>query len=154
MATTPIGIGGLVTLTPTWGTALNGLANGAMSLSSTLDYTSGGANYTGSAAFVAMLRVNLGASTTLGAGTPNLQATFLELTDGTTAPTYGVSSNQLFPFGSQANGILSTGWQVFDIGPFVLYGFKYQIVLYNNLGVAFPASGVTAIVVSALGSSG
>ena len=154
MATTPIGIGGLITLTPTWGTALNGLVNGATSISSTLDYTSGGAEYTGSAAFAAMLRVNLGALTAMGSGTPNLQAAFLELADGTNPPTYGVSSNQLFPYGLQQNPIGAGSWQFFDIGPFILYGFKYQIVLYNNLGVAFPASGVTAAVISTLGSSG
>ncbi len=154
MAVTNQGLGPILTLTPTWGTALNGLVSGATSISSTLDYTSGGVEYANSAAFTAYLRVDLGASTTLGSSNPNLQAAFLELTDGTNPGTYGVSSSQLFPFGLQANGIPSTGWQRFDIGPFGLYGLKYQIVLYNNLGVNFPASGVTAIVVSSLGASG
>jgi len=145
MANTDIGMTpySATSVTPT--ITLDSLASGSVATSSaiTAPTTPGGNYFT-----EARLEINLGASTAMGqSGTPNLQAVLFGAV-ATTLPQTGVSNSQLYPLEgcvTGANTIVSTSTQmlVVDRIPVPPLGTLSLSVL-NNLGVAFPSSGVTA----------
>src|SRR4051812_5626926 len=125
--------------TPTWGTALSGLASGASSLSSAIDNSTG--LYT-DAAFNFV-------STTASAGTVvvggYLGITLLYSLDGTTYPTpgsggssTGIQQAASIP-GLSGASFTSGHTQRFDLMP-----FAFKILLYNGLGITGPAGTITA----------
>ncbi len=157
MANTDIGLTPYsgATVTPT--ITLTSLANGAVatSLSFTNPTTPGGNYYD-----TARLEINLGAPTAVGtSGTPNLQAVLFGSAAGTSpVPQTGVSGGQVYPIDGSvtgANTIISTSTQLL-----VVDGLKVPpiadvlLTVLNNLGVTFPASGVTATLYFSTPSAG
>jgi len=145
MANTDIGMTPYSATSVTLTTSLDGLANGSVATISdiTAPTTAGGNYFT-----EARLEINLGAATEVGqSGTPNLQAVLFGAV-GTPSPPTGVSNGQLYPLNScvtGANTIVSTSTQmlVVDRLPVPPLG-TLSLSVFNNLGVAFPSSGVTA----------
>ena len=149
MATTPLGWaandGGTVWAPTAWTVSLLGLANGASSVSPSIDNT---VATIGSAAYdVGVLEINLGASTALGTALPvTLQAAILNAVDGTNYDAAFVSGTTLYPLEtwSQASFPASVSGQIIIVKNLPLLPNLFKVALLNTLGVAFPASGVTS----------
>lgn len=157
MANTDIGNTPYASTSVTPTITLDSLATGAVATSSaiTMPTTPGGNYFT-----TARLEINLGAATAVGAtGTPNISAVLFGSAAGTTTvPPTGVSGGQLYPIGGSvtgANTIVSTSTQllVVDDIPVPAIASAFLSVL-NNLGVAFPSSGVTATLYFTTASAG
>ena len=145
MATTDFGNSPTVAVTPA--ITLNGLANGVVATSSAITTpTTAGGNYYERA----RLEINLGASTAVGtSGTPNISAVLFGSAAGTTVlPPTGVNNGQIYPItGSRVGGntIVSTSTQLLVVDDLPVPPLaSMELSVLNNLGVAFPTTGVTA----------
>ena len=145
MATTDFGNSPTVAVTPA--ITLDSLANGAVATSSAITTpTTAGGNYYERA----RLEINLGASTAVGtSGTPNISAVLFGSAAGTTVlPPTGVSNGQIYPItGSRVGGntIVSTSTQLLVVDDLPVPPLaSMELSVLNNLGVAFPTTGVTA----------
>ena len=145
MATTDFGNSPTVAVTPT--ITLNGLGVGAVATSSAITTpTTAGGNYYERA----RLEINLGASTAVGtSGTPNISAVIFGSAAGTTTvPPAGVSNGQLYPITDSrvgGNTIVSTSTQLLVVEDLPVPPIASpKLSILNNLGVAFPSTGVTA----------
>ena len=147
MTATPIGLSPAASASVTPTITLDSLANGAVAISSafTNPTTPDGNFYQ-----FARLEVNLGASTAVGtSGTPNISAVLYGSAAGTTTvPPAGVSNGQLYPITDSrvgGNTIVSTSTQLLVVEDLPVPPIASPLLsVLNNLGVAFPSSGVTA----------
>jgi hypothetical protein len=134
-----------------WSTTLLSLANGASSVSISIDNTA-------LPAFTeAALLIDLGAATTVGSsGNPGVQAVPLDAIDGSNyMPTF-VSGGTLYPLDRQRGQTFpaSTSVRFILIRDLFLSPALCKIAIINNLGVAFPSSGVAAWLYRMRGQSG
>lgn len=126
--------------TPTWGTALSGLASGAYSLSSAIDNTTG--LYTD--AVFNFVSTSASAASVGSGGFIGL--TLLYSVDGSTYPTPGSGGSatgiqQTASIPGLAGATFTSGHsQRFEILP-----FAFKILLVNSLGITGPAGTITAI---------
>ena len=124
---------------------LQGLANGSVAATAAFDNTEA---TIGSAAYdLCHLLVNLGAPTTVaGAGVPNIQAVATFAVDGTNYEAAYASAALLYPTEGMRQKAVGDGAtvQFLLIQNIPLLSSLAKINLLNELGVAFPASGVTA----------
>ncbi len=136
--------GGTVWTAASWSTTLLGLANSAMSISPVIDNTEatiGAAAYT-----EGFLQIDLGAPVTFGTALPiAVSAVALDSFDGvnfTPAFSAGVT---LYPLDYQCTQCFgaSIAQQFIHVRGIFLYPSLIKIAIINNLGVAFPATGVT-----------
>lgn len=124
---------------PTWSPGLVSLASGSYSISSVIDNTV--LLYTD-----AVARLNLGSLVTSGTGAPSIALWVLNLLDGTTYPNPPGSTAGAPPIGNLASTYTanaSAAGQVLDFPAFSLLPSKFALILQNNYGATFPASGVT-----------
>ena len=147
MTATPIGLSPAASASVTPTITLDSLAAGAVATSSafTNPTTPDGNFYQ-----FARLEINLGASTAVGtSGTPNISAVIFGSAAGSSlVPPTGVSNGQLYPITDSRPGgetIPSTSTQLLIVKDLPVDPVVSPLLsVLNNLGVAFPTSGVTA----------
>ncbi len=149
MTGTPIGLaqsdGGTALAAASWSVTLLGLGSGIVSVSPAIDNTV--ATIGGAAYEIADLLINLGASTALGTtGNPSISAVVLASLDGTNYMSAYAAGTQLYPLADQRmwSAAPSTSAQFIIVPNLQLRSTSLMIAIINNLGVALPASGVTA----------
>lgn len=137
MTTTPTGI--IVEATgDSLGTILNSLASGGTAISAAIDNT---AATVGHAPYdIADVQLVF-ASTTMGSGSPFIQAAIVAALDGTNYETWGLSNSQIFPIpGSASEPLLpSTAYTTIRIKGLILPPALFKVAFYYNGGTTPPA---------------
>lgn len=148
MTATPLGLDDLaqspLTVAFTWA-ALNGHTDGTLALSDLFDNTA--TTIGGAAPEEGILRLNFGVTFTPTAASPFITVGSVFLADGVTGSPAVVSGTTLYAQATRTwrwPASVAIPGNIVDIPGIKLLGCKMQLALMPQLGLAFPASGVTA----------
>lgn len=123
---------------PGWTPSLNGLPNGSWAISAFIDNTA-------LLLTDAIAQLNLGAETAAGAsGTPSIALAILPSADGVNfADPQSGAAPPTNLIEDTATLLLGGSVQIIILRPKKIEPVKFKLLLNNNMGVSFPASGVS-----------